>query len=85
MPLDGSSTKCLATNIRYGSRFVSWAPNGKHLIYTHPDGLFLTSTQGDEQKTSLRTLQRPLIFLHVRYGMPQEPRFSVALMERCGR
>ena len=50
VPLDGSSTKCLATNIRYGSRFVSWAPNGKHLIYTHPDGLFLTSTQGDEQK-----------------------------------
>lgn len=50
VPLNGSSIKCLATNIRFGSRFVSWAPNGKHLIYTHPDGLFLTSTQGDEQK-----------------------------------
>ena len=50
VPLDGSSTKCLATNIRYGSRFVSWAPDGKHLIYTHPDGLFLTSIQGNEKK-----------------------------------
>ena len=50
VPLDGSSIRCLATNIRFGSRFVSWAPNGKQLIYTHPDGLFLTSTQGDEQK-----------------------------------
>ena len=50
VPLDGSSIRCLATNIRYGSRFVSWAPNSKHLIYTHPDGLFLTSTHGDEQK-----------------------------------
>ena len=50
VPLDGSSIKCLATNIRFGSRFVSWSPNSKQLIYTHPDGLFLTSTQGDEQK-----------------------------------
>ena len=50
VPLDGSSIRCLATNIRFGSRFVSWAPNGKQLIYTHPDGLFLTSTHGDEQK-----------------------------------
>jgi len=50
VPLDGSSIKRLATNIRYGSRFVSWAPDGKQLIYTHPDGLFLTSKQGDEQK-----------------------------------
>lgn len=50
VPLDGSSIKCLATNIRYGSRFVSWAPNSKQLIFTHPDGLFLTSTQGEEQK-----------------------------------
>ncbi|MDE0484504.1 MAG: prolyl oligopeptidase family serine peptidase [Candidatus Poribacteria bacterium] len=50
VPLDGSPIRCLATNIRFGSRFVSWAPNGKQLIYTHPDGLFLTSTQGDEQK-----------------------------------
>lgn len=50
VPLDGSSIRCLATNIRYGSRFVSWAPNAKQLIYTHPEGLFLTSTQGDEQK-----------------------------------
>lgn len=50
VPLDGSSIKCLATNIKYGSRFVSWAPDGEQLIYTHPTGLFLTSKQGDEQK-----------------------------------
>ena len=50
VPLNGSSIRCLATNIRFGSRFVSWAPDGKQLIYTHPDGLFLTSTHADEQK-----------------------------------
>ena len=59
VPLDGSSIKCLATNIRFGSRFVSWAPNSKQLIYTHPDGLFLTSTQGDEQKNLTTNFAEP--------------------------
>ena len=63
VPLDGSSIKRLATNIRYGSRFVSWAPDGKQLIYTHPDGLFLTSKQGDEQKNlTANFTETPLFF-----------------------
>ena len=65
VPLDGSSIKCLATNIRYGSRFVSWAPNGKQLIYTHPDGLFLTSTHSDEQKNlTANFAEIPHFFTH---------------------
>jgi len=85
VPLDGSSTKCLATNIRYGSRFVSWAPNGKHLIYTHPDGLFLTSTQGNEQKNLTANFAETPHFLHAHYGTLQAPQFSAVLMDMCGR
>ena len=50
VPLDGTPVRRLATNLREGSQIVSWAPDGKHLVYAHPDGLFLVSMQSGEQK-----------------------------------
>ncbi len=50
VPLDGTPIRRLATKIRHGARVVSWAPDAEQLVFAHPDGLFLTSTQGDEQK-----------------------------------
>ena len=50
VPLDRTPMRRLATNITNGLRNISWSPNGKHLAYTHPDGLFLTSTDGNEQR-----------------------------------
>ena len=50
VPLDETPVRRLATNLREGSQIVSWAPDGKHLVYAHPDGLFLVSMQSGEQK-----------------------------------
>lgn len=50
VPLDGTPIRRLATNIMNRTRSMSWAPDGKRLAYAHPDGLFLASTQADEQK-----------------------------------
>ena len=51
VPLDGTPIRRLATKIRHGARVVSWALDGEQLVYAaHPDGLFLASTQNEEQK-----------------------------------
>ncbi len=67
VPLDGTPVQRLATGIRSGSQIVSWAPDGKHLVYGHPDGLFLVSVQNGVQKNltanlaeNPRFLMRPL-------------------------
>ena len=65
VPLDGTSIRHLATNITLEARGISWAPNGKYLAYTHPDGLFLTSTQADEQRNLTADLaEKPQFFTH---------------------
>ena len=50
VPLDGTPIRRLATKIRHAARVVSWAPDGEQLVYTHPDGIFLASTQNEKQK-----------------------------------
>ena len=50
VPLDGTPIQRLATNITNGLRNISWAPDGKHLAYMHPDGMFLVATDGNEQR-----------------------------------
>lgn len=65
VPLDGTSIRHLATNITLETRGISWAPDGKYLAYVHPDGLFLTSTQGDEQRNLTADLtEKPQFFTH---------------------
>ena len=65
VPLDGTPVRRLTTNIRYETRFMSWAPDGKHLVYTHPDGLFLAPAQGEEQQNLTANLaENPQFFTH---------------------
>ena len=65
VPLDGTSIRPLATNITLETRGISWAPDGKYLAYTHPDGLFLASTQADEQTNLTADLaEKPQFFTH---------------------
>ncbi|MDE0685633.1 MAG: sigma-70 family RNA polymerase sigma factor [Candidatus Poribacteria bacterium] len=65
--LDGTPVRSLATNIRESALFVSWSPDGKHLIYAQPEGLFIVSVQDGKQKNltadlteKLRYFVRPL-------------------------
>ena len=63
VPLDGTPIRRLATNIMNRTRSISWSPGGKHLAYAHPDGLFLASTQADEQKNLTENLaEKPQFF-----------------------
>ena len=62
VPLDGTPVRRIATGLREGSQVVSWAPDGKHLVYAHPDGLFLVSTQSGEQKSLAANLAENLRF-----------------------
>ena len=63
VPLDGTPIRRLATNIQDRTRSLSWSPDGKHLAYAHPDGLFLVSTQTDEQKNLTANLaEKPIFF-----------------------
>ena len=64
VPLDGTPVQRLATGIKSGSRIVSWAPDGKQLVYGHPDGLFLVSVQDGEQK-------------NLTVNLAENPRFSM--------
>lgn len=64
VPLDGTPVQRLATGIRSGSQIVSWAPDGKQLVYGHPDGLFLVSVQDGEQK-------------NLTANLAENPRFSM--------
>ncbi len=65
VPLDGTAIRHLATNITLETRGISWSPDGKYLAYTHPDGLFLTSTQVDEPTNLTANLtERPQFFTH---------------------
>ncbi len=58
VPLDGTPVKRLATGIKTGSEIVSWAPDGKHLVYGHPDGLFLVSVQDGVRKNLTANLAK---------------------------
>ena len=62
VPLDGSPVRSLATNIRESALFVSWSPDGKHLIYAQPEGLFIVSVQDGEQKNLTADLTEKLRF-----------------------
>ncbi len=62
VPLDGSPVRSLATNIRESALFVSWSPDGKHLIYAQPEGLFIVSVQDGEQKDLTADLTEKLRF-----------------------
>lgn len=63
VPLDGTPIRHLATNIPFGIRRISWSPDGKHLVYAHPDGLFITSTVGNEQRNLTADLaEKPNFF-----------------------
>ena len=63
VPLDGTPIRRLATNIMDRTRSLSWSPDGKRLAYAHPDGLFLASTQADEQKNLTANLaEKPRFF-----------------------
>ena len=62
VPLDGTPVQRIATGLRERSQIVSWAPDGKHLVYAHPDGLFLVSTQSGEQKICCKSRRDPSIF-----------------------
>lgn len=57
VPLDGTPVQRLATGIRSGSKVVSWSPDGKQLVYGHPDGLFLVSVQDGVQKNLTANLE----------------------------
>lgn len=64
VPLDGTPVRHLATNIPFGIRRISWSPDGKHLVYAHPDGLFITSIAGNEQRNLTADLaEKPNFFI----------------------
>ena len=67
VPLGGTPSRCLATDITEEALFVSWSPDSKYLVYTQSDGLFIVSVQDGEQKNltvdlteKLRFYARPL-------------------------
>ena len=62
IPLDGTPVRSLATNIRESALFVSWSPDGKHLIYAQPEGLYIVSVQDGEQKNLTADLTEKLRF-----------------------
>ena len=62
IPLDGTPVRRLATNIRESALFVSWSPDGKHLIYAQPEGLFIVSVQDGEHKNLTADLTEKLRF-----------------------
>ena len=62
VPLDGSAVRSLATNITDRALFVSWSPDGKHLIYAQPDGLYIVSVQDGEKKSLTANLTEKLQF-----------------------
>lgn len=62
VPLDGSPVRSLATNISESALFVSWSPDGKHLIYAQPEGLFIVSVQDGKQKNLTADLTEKLRF-----------------------
>ena len=62
IPLDGTPIRSLATNIRESALFVSWSPDGKHLMYPQPEGLFIVSAQNGEQKNLTADLTEKLRF-----------------------
>ena len=64
VPLDGTPIQRLATNITNGLRNISWSPDGKHLTYMHPDGMFLVSTDRNEQRNLTADLaENPNFFI----------------------
>ena len=62
VPLDGSAVRSLATDITDKALFVSWSPDGKHLIYAQPDGLYIVSVQDGEKKNLTTNLTEKLRF-----------------------
>jgi len=62
VPLDGTPIRSLATNIRESALFMSWSPDGKHLIYAQPEGLFIVSVQNGKQKNLTADLTEKLRF-----------------------
>ncbi len=62
VPLDGTPVRSLATNIRESALFVSWSPDGKHLIYAQPEGLFIVAVQDGKQKNLTADLTEKLRF-----------------------
>ena len=62
VPLDGSAVRSLAKNITDKALFVSWSPDGKHLIYAQPDGLYIVSVQDGEKKNFTANLTEKLQF-----------------------
>lgn len=62
VPLDGSPVRSLATNIRESALFMSWSPDGKHLIHAQPEGLFIVSVQDGKQKNLTADLTEKLRF-----------------------
>ena len=62
VPLDGTPARSLATNIRESALFVSWSPDGKHLIYAQPEGLFIVSVEDSKQKNLTADLTEKLRF-----------------------
>ena len=65
VPLDGNPIQRLATNITSGFRNISCSPDGKHLAYMHPDGMFLVSTDRNEQRNLTADLaEKPNFFTH---------------------
>ena len=62
VPLDGTPVRSLATNIRENALFVSWSPDGKHLIYAQSEGLFIVSVRDGKQKNLTADLTEKLRF-----------------------
>ncbi len=62
VPLDGSAVRSLATNITDKALFVSWSPDGKHLLCAQPDGLYIVSVQDGEKKNLTANLTEKLRF-----------------------